>query len=94
MIRLAALLALIATQAAAAGNCFPSLEELALRLATLGEVATGVGVSARGPAVVLFASPIGKATWTVVQVSPGGPACIIDYGEGWSGLRTVTGKPA
>ncbi len=44
----------------------------------------GMGVSAAGSMLVFYASP--KGTWTVALVSPDGVECVVDVGNGWTGM--------
>lgn len=44
----------------------------------------GMGVSAAGSMLVFYVSP--KGTWTVALVSPDGVECVVDVGNGWTGL--------
>ena len=44
----------------------------------------GMGLSAAGSVLVFYASA--KGSWTVALVSPDGVECVVDVGNGWSGI--------
>ena len=54
------------------------------------EKPVAMGLSAAGAALVIFASP--KGTWTTTVVTPQGAACVVDVGEGWTDISTSREK--
>jgi hypothetical protein len=63
-------------------NCAPH-EVVADRLASkYGEAVQSIGINDRGQLVETFAN-IETGSWTVVQTSPGGPACVVAAGQGF-----------
>ena len=55
-----------------------------------GEKPVAMGLSGSGAAMVIFASPQG--TWTTTVMTPQGAACVVDVGEGWSEMSTLSEK--
>ena len=56
------------------------------------EKPVAMGLSVAGAALVIFASPAG--TWTTTLVTPQGAACVVDIGEGWTDVSTPSEKSA
>jgi hypothetical protein len=54
------------------------------------EKPVAMGLSAAGAALVIFASP--KGTWTTTVITPQGAACVVDVGEGWTDMSTPSEK--
>jgi hypothetical protein len=80
------------TAPALAAQCAPR-EQVVQHLASdYNEKPVGMGVSASGGLVVMFASPAG--TWTAVMVSPAGAACVVDVGDGWTDMSSTPGVTA
>jgi hypothetical protein len=67
---------------ALAAQCAPR-DQITQSLAShYNEKPVGMGLSASGGLVVMYASPAG--TYTAVVVSAQGAACVVDVGEGWT----------
>jgi hypothetical protein len=80
------------TAPALAAQCAPR-EQVVQHLASdYNEKPVGMGLSASGALVVMFASPAG--TWTAVMVSPAGAACVVDVGDGWTDMSSTPGVTA
>ena len=80
------------TAPALAAQCAPR-EQVVQHLASdYNEKPVGMGLSASGALVVMFASPAG--TWTAVMVSPAGAACVVDVGDGWTDMSSAPGVTA
>ena len=80
------------TAPALAAQCAPR-EQVVQHLASdYNEKPVGMGLSASGALVVMFASPAG--TWTAVMVSPTGAACVADVGDGWTDMSSAPGVTA
>jgi hypothetical protein len=50
-----------------------------------GEKILGHGVSNDGTLVEIFLAPSGS--FTAIKTTPGGPGCVVDFGEGWQTLH-------
>jgi hypothetical protein len=69
---------------ASAAQCAPR-EQISDKLAhEFNETPIGMGLSAAGSVLVFYASP--KGSWTAAIVSPDGVECVVDIGEGWTGM--------
>ena len=80
------------TAPALAAQCAPR-EQVVQHLASdYNEKPVGMGLSASGALVMMFASPAG--TWTAVMVSPTGAACVADVGDGWTDMSSAPGVTA
>jgi hypothetical protein len=89
-----ATVALFAMASTALANCAPR-EIVADRLASkYGEAVQNIGINDRGQLVEIFAN-IETGSWTVVQTSPGGPACVVAAGQGFQrvGQEATQGDP-
>jgi hypothetical protein len=77
---------------ALAAQCAPR-EQVVQHLAeNYNEKPVGMGLSASGAMIVVFASPAG--TWSAVTVTPQGAACVLDVGDGWTDLSQAPGVTA
>lgn len=56
--------------------------------ARFGETVTAAGVDSNGNLLEIFSSE--RGTWTVVLTIPGGPACLLSSGDGWSRVEERT----
>ena len=74
---------LLATPALAA-QCAPKEQIVQALASNFHEKPVGMGATAAGALVIMFASPAG--TWTAVSVQPSGSACVLDVGDGWTDL--------
>jgi hypothetical protein len=82
----------LSAPALAAEPCAPR-EEIVQHLASdFNEKPVGMGLSASGGLVVMFASPAG--TWSAVTVSAQGAACVIDVGNAWTDMSEAPGVTA
>lgn len=69
---------------ASAAQCAPR-EQITDKLAhDFNEKPIGMGLSAAGTVLVFYASP--KGSWTAAIVSTDGMECVVDIGEGWTGM--------
>ena len=46
------------------------------------EAVSASGISSAGALVEVFENPK-TGTWTIIVTAPGGPACLVDAGDGW-----------
>ena len=94
MIRLAALLTILASPALAL-QCAPR-DKMASDLAGLGEAPVGMGLAlgqAGGGIVETWVSEE-TGTWTVLLSGPTGMSCILVHGSDWQAMVPVKGDPA
>lgn len=89
----AALLALFLATPAMAQPCAPAEEMLGKLARDYHELPSGIGLSKRGDAIVLYTSPDGR-TFTLLRVTSEGIACLIEAGDSWSGEGVEVGEPS
>jgi hypothetical protein len=91
--RAAALIVLaLATPAAAQPRCLPA-DDMREALARAGEEPAGVGLTAAGHMLEVWASPDGR-TWTILVTGAGGVSCIAAHGHSYAPVRPPKGAPA
>ena len=67
-----------------AAQCGPRAEVADKLSHEFNEKPIGMGLSAAGSVLVFYVSP--KGTWTAAIVSAKGVECVVDVGDGWTGL--------
>ena len=86
MIRLAMVLAILATSASAqVRHCGPRETVIAHMATKYSETRQAVMLSADGALVELLAS-IASGSWTIIYVRPGGLTCVLAFGQGFEVL--------
>jgi hypothetical protein len=55
------------------------------------EAPVSIGLQSNGHLLQLFASA-GRATWTIVSLSPDGQACVVAAGSDWSSVQPAAGS--
>ena len=63
-------------------QCAPRQQIIEKLAHDYNEKAVAMGLSAAGSLVVIYASPSG--TWTTTIVTPQGAECVVDVGDGWT----------
>ena len=82
MIRLAAVLALLAAPVAAQTNCAPHADIVERLAAGYGEYRQAIGLAANNTVMEVYAS-LETRTWTIVVTKPDGIACLVAAGRGY-----------
>ena len=55
-----------------------------------GEKLAGIGLTANGQVLELFAAPSGN--WTIIMTRPDGASCLMSVGEGWQSVQPTRGS--
>jgi hypothetical protein len=65
---------------------------MALLATGYGETRQGIGLSADGTIVEIYANLQG-GSWTITVTTPGGPTCLVSAGEGYQAISEALPVP-
>lgn len=70
----------------AQGNCGGYADAAAALSSRWGEAPVGGGLDAQGNLVQVWAN-LDTGTWSVLVLTPGGPACLVASGDNWQAME-------
>ena len=92
MIRVAAVLSLMAGSVAAQTNCAPHADVVERLAAGYGEYRQGRGLAADNTVMEVYAS-LETGTWTIVVTRANGIACLVASGRGYEPTNELAPPP-